>query len=98
MISKGFREKIMVLEHDSNGHLGANKMLPMVGRHFIWPCMQNETWALYTGYVVCQWKLKHRSRRAPVLESPVLTERFKDVAVDIIGPFNHFELLHIKGD
>ncbi len=38
------------------------------------------------GCGVCQRKSKYKPKRAPVVERPVLSEPFEDVAVDIVGP------------
>ncbi len=35
---------------------------------------------------LCQVKSKHRPRKAPVVERPLLTEPFESVAVDLVGP------------
>ncbi len=77
---------MLTLAHEKTGHLGADKVLAMMGRHFIWPGMHRDIGAHCRGCQLCQQKSKQRPRKAPVVERPVLTEPFEDVAVDIVGP------------
>ncbi len=46
IVPKGWRCKIMVLGRDKLGHLGAEKVSRMVGRHFLWSGMNKDPRAL----------------------------------------------------
>ncbi len=86
VIPRSFRSKILLVAHEGSGHLGSDKVLAMLGKHFIWPGMNKEIIAHVRGCDVCQRKSKHNPRKAPVVERPLLSEPFEDIAVDIVGP------------
>ncbi len=86
VLPKSYREKVKVLGHDRNGHLGADKVAKMVGRYFTWPGMARELIKYCRSCGKCQVKSKHRPRRAPVVERPILAEPFESVAIDLVGP------------
>ncbi len=86
VVPSGYRNRIKVLGHDRNGHLGAEKVIAMIGRYFVWPGMNKELVEYGRSCSICQRKSKHRPRRAPAVERPVLTESFESVAVDLVGP------------
>ncbi len=58
----------------------------MVGRYFLWPGMIKDVLVHCSSCSVCQLRSKHRPRKAPVVERPILTEPFESVAVDLVGP------------
>ncbi len=86
VLPKSYRGKVLVLGHDKNGHLGAEKVSKLVGRHFAWPGMVKEIVDYCKSCRVCQVKSKHRPRRAPAVERPLLAEPFESVAIDLVGP------------
>ncbi len=86
VVPSGYRNRIKVLGHDRNGHLGAEKVVAMIGRCFVWPGMNKELVEYGRSCSICQRKSKHRPRRAPAVERPVLTEPFESVVVDLVGP------------
>ncbi len=61
-------------------------MTAMVGRYFVWPGMNKELAEHCGSCGLCQLKSKHRPRKAPAVERPVLTEPFESVAIDLVGP------------
>ena len=85
VVPKGYREKILKLGHDKNGHLGADKVVGMIGRYFVWPGMPTEVVEYCGSCEKCQRRSKYRPRRAPAVERPVLSEPFESVAIDIVG-------------
>ena len=86
VLPKSYREKVKVLGHDKNGHLGADKVAKMVGRYFAWPGMARELIEYCRSCKKCQIKSKHKPRRAPAVERPILAEPFESVAIDLVGP------------
>ncbi len=86
VLPKSYRERVMILGHDRNRHLGADKVAKMIGRHFAWPGMVREIVDYCKSCRVCQVKSKYRPRRAPVVERPILAEPFESVAIDLVGP------------
>ncbi len=86
VLPKGYRDRVKTLGHDKNGHLGAEKVVRMVNRHFVWPGMAKEILEHCRSCALCQVKSKHRPKRAPAIERPVLAEPFESVAVDLVGP------------
>ena len=86
VLPKSYREKVKVLGHDKNGHLGADKVAKMVGRYFAWPGMARELIRYCRSCERCQVRSKYRPRRAPVVERPILAEPFESVAIDLVGP------------
>ncbi len=81
-----WRGKVLTIAHEKTGHLGVDKVSAMVSRHFLWPSMQRDIGAHVRGCDVCQRKSKYKPKRAPMVERPVLSEPFEDVAVDTVGP------------
>ncbi len=86
VVPKEYRDKIKVLGHDRNGHLGADKVAAMIGRYFTWPSMAKDVSEYCSSCEVCQRKSKHKPRKAPAVERPILSEPFESVAVDTVGP------------
>ncbi len=86
VLPKGYRDRVKTLGHDKNGHLGAEKVARIVGRHFVWPGMAKDISEHCRSCALCQVKSKHRPKRAPAIERPVLAEPFESVAVDLVGP------------
>ena len=77
VLPKGYRERVMNLGHDRNGHLGADKVCKMVGRYFVWPGMARDLIKYCGSCEVCQRKSKAKPRRAPAVERPILAEPFE---------------------
>ncbi len=86
VVPKGFRKRILVLVHDKGGHLGSEKVARMIARYFVWPGMSKDVCEHCGTCGLCQVRSKHKPRKAPVVERPVLTEPFESVAVDLVGP------------
>ncbi len=86
VVPMSFRKRIMTLGHKRNGHLSGEKVAAMVGRYFLWPGMIKDVLAHCSSCSECQLRSKHRTMKAPVVERPILTEPFKSVAVDLVGP------------
>ncbi len=74
------------MSHEHSGHLGGEKVAKMVGRYFLWPGMVTEIEEHCRSCDTCQRKSKHKPRKVPAVDRPVLTEPFESVAVDLVGP------------
>ena len=86
VVPREFRQQIMTLGHEKNGHLSGDKVIVMVSRYFLWPGMGKELAEHCSSCTLCQFKSKYRPRKAPAVERPMLTEPFESVAVDLVGP------------
>ncbi len=86
VLPTSIRERVLVLGHDRNGHLGAEKVSKLVGRYFVWPGMVREIVKYCRSCEKCQVRSKYKPRRAPAVEQPVLAEPFENVAIDLVGP------------
>ncbi len=80
VVPRAFRNKILEVAHDGTGHLGADKVIAIVNKHFLWPGMSKDI------FMYCREKSKHNPKKVPVVEHPILSEPFEYVAVDIVGP------------
>ncbi len=86
VLPESYRVKVLELGHVRNGHLGAEKVSAMISRYFVWPGMAKDIVTHCGSCRVCQVRSKHKPRRAPVVERPILTEPFKSIAIDLVGP------------
>ncbi len=85
-LPREYRERVMKLGHDRNGHLGAEKVHKLISRYFVWPSMARDLIAYCGSCELCQRKSKVKPRRAPIVERPILAEPFESVAIDLVGP------------
>lgn len=82
------RESIFRLAHDSLGHFGATKSYEALRDSFYWPNMRRDLEQAYIpGCVDCQKNKAPTSKPAGPLHSlPVPDDRFRDIALDFVGP------------
>ncbi len=85
VLPRSMRERVLVLGHDRNGHLGVEKVSRLIGRYFVWPGMAKDIIEYCRSCERCQLKSKHKPRRAPAVDRPVLSEPFEHVAIDLVG-------------
>ena len=81
------RQKCLQAAHSSFGHQGRNKMLLLLRPHFYWPNTSRDCLAYVRGCIQCQQVDKTSPKPNQMTERPIVTQPFKDVAVDIVGPF-----------
>ncbi len=86
VVPREYRGRILEMSHERSGHLGGEKVAKMVGRYFLWPGMVKEIEEHCRSCDTCQRKSKHKPRKVPAVDRPVLTEPFESVAVDLVGP------------
>ena len=83
VVPKFRRQNILKIAHDRLGHLGHKKVLKIVRRNFTWPRLASEVKAYCDS---CQRGNKAGPRKAPMVECPVISVPFEQVALDIVGP------------
>ncbi len=86
VLPKSYRERVMKIGHDRNGHLGADKVHKLVNRYFVWPSMARDLIDYCGSCELCQRKSKAKPRRAPAVERPIMAEPFESIAIDLVGP------------
>jgi hypothetical protein len=69
------------------GHLGVKKTLARISSHFWWPGLGKSVAYFCKTCDVCQRMAKsYKPPRAELHSLPVVTEPFKHIAIDIVGP------------
>ena len=86
-VPSSYRHKCLQAAHTSFGHQGRNKMITLLRPHFYWPCMARDCVRYIRSCSKCQ--ANDKSLPKPPLMTPreVVTRPFRDVAIDIVGPF-----------
>ena len=80
------RSKVVVLAHDRSGHLGWEKVLPMIRRNFAWPLMSKLVKDYCSSCQPCQRKERSGPRREPMVTRAIRNVPFEEVAIDLVGP------------
>ena len=86
VLPRSCRIRVLKTAHDSTGHLGNRKVLQMLRRRFTWPLMTKDVVRHCQSCETCQRCSRASIRKAPMVERPVLTEPFEQVAFDLVGP------------
>ena len=86
VLPKEFRVLVMRTAHDGAGHLGHRKVLQMIKKRFVWPLMAKDVTLFCQSCQVCQSCSRASVRKAPMVERPVLTEPFEQMAFDLVSP------------
>ena len=68
------------------GHLGKDKMAKRILQRFYWLTLYKDVEDYCRSCEICQKSSPHHGLRAPLIPLPVLSEPFKHIAMDIIGP------------
>jgi len=79
VVPAGYRQQLLKLAHDYNGHLSTNKIRAVLRQLVTWPGIQNCD--------ICQREARARAPRTPMEEIPIMTVHFEKIAVDLVGPF-----------
>ena len=86
-IPTSFRGKCLTAAHCNFGHQGRNKMVQLLRPYFYWP-NQSRTCRDYGKQCSrCQAADKTSPKPQSMTARPVVTQPFKDVAIDLVGPF-----------
>ena len=85
-----FRKDILTLAHDSpmSGHLGVQKTLDRIQRHFFWPTINQDVSKYCKTCHTCQLvgKPNQKVPIAPLKPIPAMDEPFTRVIIDCVGP------------
>ena len=86
-VPSSYRHKCLQAAHTGFGHQGRNKMVTLLRPHFYWPCMARDCVQYIRSCSKCQ--ANDKSLPKPPLMTPreIVTRPFRDVAIDIVGPF-----------
>ena len=68
------------------GHLGKHKTAQRILLRFYWPTVYRDVNEFCRSCTICQKYSKQKPVKAPLIPLPIVTEPFKRVAMDIIGP------------
>ena len=79
------RLNLIQLAHDKIGHLGHRKVVSIVKRNFVWPLMNSEIKRYCDSCEHCQKNNKAGQKKAQMVERPVLSQPFQQIALDIVG-------------
>ena len=82
------RKAVLQLAHEVPiaGHLGKHKTAIRILRRFYWPTLYKDVEDFCRSCQVCQKFSKQKVVKAPLIPLPVVTEPFRRVAMDIVGP------------
>lgn len=89
VIPRCLRAKILEMAHDipASGHLGIHKTKARLWPHFYWPGMNKQVIAYCRSCDTCQRLGKGgKPPKAPLIQVPIITEPWKRIAIDIVGP------------
>jgi IS30 family transposase len=83
------RQKVLLIAHDGlmSGHCGIRRTTERVLSNFYWPGVNSDVRRYCKSCDICQKTVqKGRQGVAPLISMPVISEPFRRVAVDLIGP------------
>ena len=86
VLPKSFRLRVLVLAHDKMQHMGARRVTKLVKQRFTWPGVGNDIVKFCRACPVCQKCDKRKTRKAWMVERPVMSEPFEVIAIDLVGP------------
>ena len=90
VVPKLYRDDILKLAHDSamGGHLGINKTLDRITKHFYWPRIRHSVSEFCKTCHVCQMvgKPNQKIPVAPLKPIPAFVEPFSRIIIDCVGP------------
>ncbi|XP_062594943.1 uncharacterized protein LOC134256302, partial [Saccostrea cucullata] len=80
----------MKLAHDQPiaGHLGTEKTKQRILASFYWPGLFQDVSDYCAECDTCQKVAKRIAERAPMVNTPIITDPFSKIAMDIVGPLN----------
>ena len=87
VLPKSFRHRVLVVAHDKMQHMGARRVTRLVKQRFTWPGVGRDIANFCRACPVCQKCDKRKSRKALMIERPVMSEPFEVMAIDLVGPF-----------
>ncbi|XP_062569214.1 uncharacterized protein LOC134231291 [Saccostrea cucullata] len=90
VLPTSLRKSILELAHDQPfaGHLGTEKTKERILRSFYWPGLFADVSEYCSSCDVCQKVAKRTHVKAPMINTPVITEPFYKISMDIVGPLS----------
>ena len=86
-VPNSFRSKCLTAAHNNFGHQGRNKMVKLLKPYFYWPNQSRTCRDHVRQCSRCQAADKSNPKPQSMTVRPVVTQPFKDVAIDLVGPF-----------
>ena len=88
VLPKACRRKVLELGHEIPlaGHLGVEKTRQRILRRFYWPTVFKDIEEYCRCCERCQKSNPRKVQPAPLIPLPVITEPFRRIAMDIVGP------------
>ena len=82
------REVVLKLAHEIPlaGHLGKDKTAKRILQRFYWPTLHKDVAEFCRSCEQCQKSARHRAPKVPLVPLPVVTEPFRRIAMDVVGP------------
>lgn len=82
------RTEILAKYHDSpeSAHYGAERTYYKVSKKFYWPGMRNDIKKYVQNCAACQRYKADNQKPTGLLQTPVLSQRFEVIAIDLFGP------------
>ena len=68
------------------GHLGKDKTAKRILQRFYWPTVHKDVTEFCRSCEQCQKSTKRREPRAPLIPLPIVSEPFRRIAMDVVGP------------
>ena len=101
VLPKACRRAVLELGHEIPlaGHLGVEKTRQRILRRFYWPTVFKDIEEFCKCCEKCQKTTNRKVPPAPLIPLPIITEPFKKIAMDIVGPLprsrsgNHYVLV-----
>ena len=88
VLPKPCRKTVLELSHEIPlaGHLGIDKTRQRILRRFYWPTVFRDVAEFCESCEKCQKTTKRKVPLAPLIPLPIISEPFKKIAMDIVGP------------
>ena len=88
VVPKKVRELVLKLGHSIPwaGHLGRQKTLSRISRHFFWPGMNKEVANYCRSCPECQQTASKGPPKVPLEPLPIVGVPFEQLAMDVVGP------------
>ena len=82
------REAVMAIAHEIplGGHLGKTKTTQRLLQRFYWPTLYSDVERFCRNCKACQLDSPRRVHKAPLIPLPIISEPFRRVAMNIVGP------------
>ena len=82
------RDAVLAIAHKIplGGHLGKTKTTQRLLQRFYWPTLHRDVAGFHRACKACQLDSSRRVHKAPLIPLPIISEPFRRIAMDIVGP------------